>query len=113
MRIALVAPLVTPIAQPYAGGAQALVAELARGLIQRQHSVTLFARQGSFVPNVPIELIDVPESVHPSSFAQPELERPTDPGFFAQANIFLDLFLQLGSAGGPYNPFARHLAGDQ
>jgi UDP-glucose:tetrahydrobiopterin glucosyltransferase len=95
MRIALVAPLVTPIAQPYVGGAQALVAELARGLIQRQHSVTLFARQGSFVPDVPIELIDVPESVHPSSFSKPDLERPTDPGFFAQANIFLDLFLQL------------------
>lgn len=95
MRIALVAPLVTPIAQPYAGGAQALVAELARGLIQRQHAVTLFARQGSCVQDVPVELIEVPESVHPASFAKSDLERPADVGFFAQANIFLDLFLQL------------------
>lgn len=95
MRIALVAPLVTPIVQPYAGGAQALVAELARGLIQRQHTVTLFARQGTFVPTVPLETIDVPENVLPSSFSNPTLERPTDPGFFAQANIFLNLFLQL------------------
>src|SRR5262245_26657445 len=95
MRIALVAPLVTPIAQPYAGGTQALVAELARGLIQRQHSVTLFARQGSIVPTVPIEVIDVPESVRSASFSDPTQERPTDPGFFAQANIFLDVFLQL------------------
>jgi glycosyltransferase involved in cell wall biosynthesis len=95
MRIALVAPLVTPIAQPYVGGAQALVAALAQGLIQRQHSVTLFARKGSSVPDVPIEEIDVPESVRPSSFSGPALERPADPGFFAQANLFLNLFLQL------------------
>jgi UDP-glucose:tetrahydrobiopterin glucosyltransferase len=95
MRIALVAPLVTPIAQPYVGGAQALVAALAQGLIQRHHSVTLFARQGSSVPGVPIEEIAVPESVRPSSFSGPALERPTDPGFFAQANLFLKLFLAL------------------
>ncbi|GHO92620.1 glycosyl transferase [Reticulibacter mediterranei] len=95
MRIALVAPLVTPIAQPYVGGAQALVAALAQGLIQRQHSVTLFARQGSSVSGVPIEEINVPENVRPSSFSGPALERPADPGFFAQANLFLNLFLQL------------------
>lgn len=95
MKIALVAPLVTPIAQPYLGGAQALVAELARGLIKRQHDVTLFAREGSFVPQLNIETIAVPESVLPASFSGPPQERPTDPGFFAQANIFLELFLQL------------------
>ena len=95
MRIALVAPLVTPIAQPYVGGSQALVAELARGLVKRGHIVTLFARQDSFVPGVTIETLHVPESVQPANFAGPERERPADSGFFAQANIFLRLFLQL------------------
>jgi glycosyltransferase involved in cell wall biosynthesis len=95
MRIALVAPLVTPIVQPYLGGAQALVAELAQGLQQRHHDVTIFAREGSHVPDVASEMITVPESVVPAQFAGPPQERPTDPGFFAQANIFLDLFLRL------------------
>ncbi len=95
MRIALVAPLVSPIAQPYTGGAQAFLADLAQGLVRRGHSVTLFARQRSWVPDVSIEYIAVPESVRPSSFSEPLRERPTDSGFFAQANIVLELFLRL------------------
>jgi len=95
MRIALVAPLVTPIAQPYAGGAQAMLADLAQGLHRRGHTVTLFARAGSLVPDVTIEQIAVPESVLPSNFSEPARERPVDTGFFAQANIFLDLFLRI------------------
>jgi UDP-glucose:tetrahydrobiopterin glucosyltransferase len=95
MRIALVAPLVTTIAQPYGGGAQALVAELARGLTGRGHEVTLFARDGSQVPGVQIETVAVPESVQPAQFAGPPQERSSDAGFFAQANIFLSLFMDL------------------
>ncbi|MBV9615464.1 MAG: glycosyltransferase, partial [Ktedonobacteraceae bacterium] len=95
MRVALVAPLVTPIAQPYLGGSQALVAELARGLVRRGHSVTLFARQDSFVPDVTLEIVNVPESVRPADFSAPQQVRPADSGFFAQANLFLRLFLEL------------------
>ncbi len=95
MRIALVAPLVTPIAQPYAGGAQAMLADLAHGLHHRGHDVTLFARANSFVPDVTIEQIAVPTSVLPASFSEPTQERSADTGFFAQANIFLNLFLRL------------------
>ena len=95
MRIALVAPLVTPISQPYVGGAQALVADLAQGLMSRGHRVTLFAREGSSLPSVPIEHIAVPASVQPASFSAPSREREADSGFFAQANLFLELFLQL------------------
>lgn len=95
MRIALVAPLVSAIAHPYTGGAQALLADLAQGLSQRGHIVTLFARQGSLVSGVHIEQITVPDSVRPASFAQPLQKRPPDTGFFAQANLFLELFLQL------------------
>src|SRR5579862_2322854 len=100
MRIALVAPLVSPILQPYLGGAQALLADLAQGLTQRGHAVTLFARDTSFVPRVAIEPVALPGGVRlePASFA-PEMDadvtRSADAGFFAQANLFLDLFLHL------------------
>ncbi len=95
MRIALVAPLVTTIAQPYVGGSQALVAELARGLLQRGHQATLFARTGSSVSGVTIESLDVPESVRPANFSRSDQERPLDDGFFTQSNLFLQLFLAL------------------
>ncbi len=94
MRIALVAPLVSAIAQPYLGGAQALLADLARGLLQRGHSVTLFARDASFVPGIDIEPVAVPGDVQPANFSE-KSERTADTSFFTQANIFLDLFLQL------------------
>jgi UDP-glucose:tetrahydrobiopterin glucosyltransferase len=95
MRIAFVAPLVAPIAQPFVGGGQAMLADLAQGLVLRGHEVTLFARDGSFLPGVRIEAISVPESVCPSDFSIPDQARPADAGFFAQANLFLKLFLQL------------------
>lgn len=95
MRIALVAPLVTPIVQPFVGGAQAVVAALGQGLQQRGHDVTCFARQGSNIPGVKIEHIDVPESVLPTNFSRADEAGGPDPGFFSQANIFLDLFLRL------------------
>ncbi|HEU5347532.1 MAG TPA: glycosyltransferase [Ktedonobacterales bacterium] len=59
MRIALVAPLVSPIAPPYLGGAQVLLADLARGLAQRGHEVTLYAAEGSSVPGARIETLDI------------------------------------------------------
>ena len=95
MRIALVAPLVSAIAQPYLGGAQALLANLAQGLRQRGHQVTLFARDGSLVPGIRIERVTVPGNVRPADFSRPLQEGTADAGFFAQANLFLELFLQL------------------
>ena len=57
MRVALVAPLVTPIREPHCGGAQAFLADLARGLAQRGHRVDLYAASGSRVTGV--DVIDV------------------------------------------------------
>lgn len=54
MRIALLAPLVSPIAPPYLGGTQALLADLAAGLAHRGHTVTLYAADGSVVPGVAV-----------------------------------------------------------
>ena len=56
MRIAIVAPLVSPIREPQRGGSQAFVAELARGLVDRGRDVHLYAASGSVVPGV--EVVD-------------------------------------------------------
>ena len=108
MRIALVAPLVSAIAEPYLGGAQALLADLAQGLMQRGHQVTLFARDDSFVPGVSIEPIAVPEIVRPADFSKPLHESSADPGFFAQANLFLELFLQLRQRSAEFDLIHAH-----
>jgi UDP-glucose:tetrahydrobiopterin glucosyltransferase len=54
MRIAVVAPLVTPIREPQLGGSQAVVADLARGLVDRGHEVEVFAAAGSVIPGVTV-----------------------------------------------------------
>lgn len=112
MRIALVAPLVSAIAQPYLGGAQAMLADFAQGLARRGHSVTLFARRASFVPGVTIEQIDVPESVRPTDFSigsgNPYPPSSTDDGFFDQANLFLALFLNLRRRGQEFDVVHAH-----
>jgi glycosyltransferase involved in cell wall biosynthesis len=50
LRIALVAPLVTTIAEPQQGGSQVIVADLAVGLTQRGHDVDVYATSGSLIP---------------------------------------------------------------
>lgn len=71
--IALLAPLVSPIRQPFLGGAQALLADLAVGLAARGHHTTLYATRGSdasVLPGVTLIEIDVDEShVRPTDFA--------------------------------------------
>lgn len=112
MRIALVAPLVSAIAQPYLGGAQAMLADLAQGLARRGHSVTLFARRGSVVPGVTVEPIDVPGSVQPTDFSiETGIARPpphAGDGFFAQANLFLALFLNLRQRSQEFDVIHAH-----
>ena len=52
MKIAIMAPLVTPIREPQRGGSQAFVADLARGLTDRGHEVHVYAATGSQIPGV-------------------------------------------------------------
>ena len=52
MRVALVAPLVTAIAEPQGGGSQAFLSDLARGLARRGHDVDVYAATGSAIPGV-------------------------------------------------------------
>jgi UDP-glucose:tetrahydrobiopterin glucosyltransferase len=123
VRVALVAPLVSTIAEPYLGGAQALLADLAQGLVQRRHQETLFARAGSSVPGVYIEPIAVPDSVRPANFSELLREypagainrAPTDAGSpclgdrdRAQANLFLELFLRLRGRSAEFDLIHAH-----
>lgn len=69
MRIAFVAPLVSPIAPPYLGGAQALLADLVRGMSLRGHEVTLYAAEGSSVPGVRVVTLGIDSSeLQPARF---------------------------------------------
>jgi UDP-glucose:tetrahydrobiopterin glucosyltransferase len=108
MRIGLIAPLVSTIAQPYIGGSQALLADLARELQRRGHQVTLFARAGSCVEGVHVEGIPVPASVQPASFSKPSAHGSADAGFFAQANLFLELFLHLQQRSDEFDLLHAH-----
>lgn len=60
MRIAILSPMINPLAQPYAGGTEAITAQLARGLAARGHRVTLLATEGSdAIPGVEIATLGV------------------------------------------------------
>jgi UDP-glucose:tetrahydrobiopterin glucosyltransferase len=52
MRIAFIAPLVTPIREPQLGGSQAVVADLSVGLAARGHDVDVYAAHGSVIAGV-------------------------------------------------------------
>lgn len=108
MRIALIAPLVSAIAQPYIGGSQALLADLAQELQKRGHQVTLFARTGSYVEGVKVEAISVPALVQPASFSRSAAHGTADAGFFTQAHLFLELFLQLRQRGQAFDLLHVH-----
>jgi glycosyltransferase involved in cell wall biosynthesis len=60
MRIALLASPVLPVPAP-AGGAQAIVADLATGLAGRGHEVIVYCSEGSHVPGVELRTVPVPE----------------------------------------------------
>jgi UDP-glucose:tetrahydrobiopterin glucosyltransferase len=54
MRIAFIAPLVTPIGEPQLGGSQAILADLSAGLAARGHAVDVYAARGSVIPGVSV-----------------------------------------------------------
>lgn len=123
MRIALVAPLVSPIAPPYLGGAQALLADLASGLARRGHDVTLYAAEGSDVPGVRIETLGINSSeLQPARFFRespalagsspdeehiPDMMRP-DERKLLPSYAFLHVFRALVSSVGDYDLVHAH-----
>ena len=89
LRIALLAPLVSPIAPPWLGGAQVLLADLAAGLAARGHDVTLFAADGSDIPGVRVPSLGIDSAtLTPARFTaaasnadEPEPTEPDDQTF--------------------------------
>jgi UDP-glucose:tetrahydrobiopterin glucosyltransferase len=59
LRIAVIAPLVSPIAEPQIGGSQVVVSDLARGLVARGHDVTIYAAEGSRVEGVAVTTLGI------------------------------------------------------
>jgi UDP-glucose:tetrahydrobiopterin glucosyltransferase len=69
VRIAIVAPLVTPIREPQLGGSQALLADIATGLTLRGHEVSVFAASGSEIAAARIVETGIdPEVLKPTLF---------------------------------------------
>ncbi len=101
MRIALVAPLVFPIGPPFAGGAQVVVYDLAQGLTERGHDVTLFAARGSVVPGVKVVQVEIDHSaLQPAVFLA---DNPANVGtlsdaYFLSADAFRRVFLEIAAA---------------
>lgn len=116
LKIALVAPLVTPIAPPFLGGAQVLLHDLAVGLARRGHEVTLFAASGSRLEdrhgNTPatlhLEEVEVkPGELTPADF-QSMGENFNSAVFFRQAELFLQIFLKINRPGQSFDIAHAH-----
>lgn len=116
MRIALLAPLVAPIAPPFLGGAQAMLYDLAAGLAARGHTVTLYAADGSAVPGVACVPLGIDATaLLPARF---NLERLTsdranaleapDATFFTQAHAFLRIALHIRHHADQYDLLHAH-----
>jgi glycosyltransferase involved in cell wall biosynthesis len=100
LRIAFVAPLVSPIASPFLGGAQVLLHDLAIGLAARGHQVSVYAAPGSHLPGCEIvELTHGPEAEIDLSKIRVDLHSSQNanlhPTFFAQGELFLRAFLDI------------------
>jgi len=86
LRVALLAPLVSPIAEPFLGGSQALLHDLARTLAQQAHAVTVFAADGSRIPGVEMPLLGIDAGrLRPARFFHPD---DTDLRVDAQARAY-------------------------
>ncbi|MGH2390591.1 MAG: hypothetical protein ACRDIE_20515, partial [Chloroflexota bacterium] len=59
MRVALISPMISALAEPFPGGTEVLISELGAGLSARGHTVTLFAPEGSTVPSAELITLDV------------------------------------------------------
>ncbi len=116
LNIALVAPLVTPIAAPFLGGAQVLLHDLALGLAGRGHDVTIFAASGSHLAdkdgktpaNLHLEEVGVElGELTPADFQS--MGENFDAGaFFRQGELFLQTFLKINRPGQTFDIAHAH-----
>jgi UDP-glucose:tetrahydrobiopterin glucosyltransferase len=109
LNLALIAPLVSPIAPPFLGGAQAVINDLAQGLARRGHAVTLFAASGSALDAFDsagrggrlriVEIAVQPGELKAIDFsaASDAPNTVADAAFFRQSELFLQIYLMINS----------------
>lgn len=94
LRIALVAGVRFPIAEPFAGGMEAHTWSLASRLIRRGHRVTVFAGKGSDPALGRLEILD-DVGFAPSARARADLSMPPEQ-FLREHHAYQRLMLDLG-----------------
>lgn len=96
MRVALIAPLVSPIAGAQLGGAQAVVADLARELGRRGHDVVVYAARGSAIAGVTMAPLDIDASTLRGDMFRDGSRRPASG---AMAAAYLTVYRHVLGAG--------------
>ena len=90
MRVAVVASPVTPLRAAQVGGAQAFICDLARGLSERGHEVTLHCAEGSEVEGVRLMTVPIPRDAASALVMPGGAEPPQAPGLDAAIKSMLD-----------------------
>lgn len=79
----MIASPVSPLRAAQLGGAQAFICDLARGLTQRGHDVTLHCAEGSEVPGVRLATVPLPDDATAALVMPGGAEPPPAPGVAA------------------------------
>lgn len=114
LKIALLAPLVTPISPPFLGGAQAMLNDLAVGLARRGHEVTMFAATGSRLEGDEAERVRLaevpvrPGELTPAVFDKLGRSGEPEAALYRQGELFLQIFLQLNRTNSPFDIAHAH-----
>jgi UDP-glucose:tetrahydrobiopterin glucosyltransferase len=97
VRIAVIASPVTPLRPAQLGGAQAFVCDLARGLADRGHEVTLHCAAGSEVPGVKLVMVPAPADATAALVMPGGAEPPAAPGVAAAITRMFGDVRELGA----------------
>ena len=90
MRVAIVASPVSALRPAQLGGAQAFICDLALGLSQRGHEVTLHCAEGSVVDGVRLVTVPLPRDASSALVMPGGAEPPPAPGVDAAIKSMLD-----------------------
>ena len=96
MRVCLVASNRFPVAEPFAGGLEALTHHLARLLVAPGHDVTLYAADGSD-PALPVRTL-TPAVFRPTEVSMRDVNAPAEE-WMGDHHAYLDLVLDLVRTG--------------
>ncbi len=91
----MLASPVSPLRPAQLGGAQAFICDLARGLTQRGHQVTLHCTEGSDVPGVRLALLPQPDDATAALVMPGGAEPPPAPGVAAAIALMFDAIQDL------------------